>query len=371
MKKVYYIGYYVEDEYAGDFFSVLSGKLKMEYVYDKLIECGFNAKIISLCHKERKRKIKKRKDIRYFFSIPRKNKLLKIVNINLIKLQLMFWYLFKAKKQDVIVLYHSYVFTRFFNFLRKLKKIPMIIEVEEVYGFSSKGRLPYLEKEISYIKSYDKAILVNDYLPKELAFSNKSYVVSHGVCNFTARSAPSRFNDGKVHALYAGTLQPNKGGAQSAVKAAEFLPNNFVVDIFGHGHEECIKQITDEIDRINTQAGTQKVRYLGFKESKDLQEIMGMYDIGLSTNIIDPDFANNTFPSKIITYMSHGLSIVSGYAEAFDGIELSKKWSFFYEYTPEAIAEAIINYKPCTKEDNLRVLKKIDTNLSEWLKENI
>lgn len=371
MKKVYYVGYYVEDEYVDSFFSVLSGKLKMKYVYDKLNECGFDTKIISLCHKEKKVVIKKNNSIKYFFTIPKKNKLFKIVNISLIKLQLMFWYLFKTKKTDTIVLYHAYTFTKFFDFLRKLKKVPMILEVEEVYGFSSKGRLPYLDKEISYIKSYDKAILVNDYLPKELEFLEKSYAVSHGVCNFAAQSSPTRFNDGKIHALYAGTLQPNKGGALSAIKAAEFLPNNFVVDIFGHGHEECIKQITDEAERINIQAGTEKVRYMGFKENKALQEIMGMYDIGLSTNIIDPDFANNTFPSKIITYMSHGLSIVSGYAEAFDGIKLSEKWSFFYEYTPKAIAEAIINYKPCTREENLKVLKKIDTNLGEWLKENI
>lgn len=371
MKKVYYVGYYVEDNYAGSFFYSLAGKLKMKYVYDKLKGCGYDTKIISLCHKEKKVKVQKNADVKYFFSIPQKNKLFKIINITLVKLQLMLWYLFKTRKDDTIVLYHSYTFTRFFSFLRKLKKIPMILEVEEVYGFSSKGRLPYLEKELAYIKSYDKAILVNDYLPKELNFLGKSYVVSQGVCNFDAPSVATHFDDGKIHALYAGTLQASKGGAFSAVKAAEFLPNNFIIDIFGHDHEECIKQIKEEADRINTQAGTEKVRYMGFKENKALQEIMGMYDIGLSPNIIDSDFANNTFPSKIITYMSHGLSIVSGYAEAFDGIELSEKWSFFYEHTPKAIAEAIINYKPCTKEENLKVLKKIDTRLGEWLKENI
>lgn len=371
MKKVYYVGYYVEDEYADSFFSVLSSKLKMKYVYDKLKECGYETRIISLCHKEKEVRIQKSSVVHYFYSIPKKSGVFRMINMILIKLQLMFWYLFKTRKDDNIILYHSYTFTRFFAFLRKLKKIPMVLEVEEVYGFSSKGRLPYLEKEISYIKSYDKAILVNDYLPKELDFLDKSYVVSQGVCVLEPHPIAKRFDDDKIHALYAGTLQPNKGGALSAVKAAEFLPDNFVVDIFGHGHKECIKQLKEEIDRINTKAGMQKVRYMGFKENKALQEIMGMYDIGLSTNIIDPDFANNTFPSKIITYMSHGLSIVSGYAEAFGGIELSEKWSFFYEYTPQAIAEAIINYKPCTKEESLKVLKKIDTKLVEWLKENI
>lgn len=371
MKKVYYIGYYAEDIYQDALYSIISGKLKMQYVYEKLLACGYDAKIISLCHKEKAVKIQKNRQVKYFFSIPKKSKLFKRVNMYLIKLQLLFWYLFKTKKDDTLLLYHAYTFTRFFNFLRKLKKIPMILEVEEVYGFSSRGRLPYLDKEMQYIKSYDKAILVNDYIPKELDFTEKSHVVSYGVCNLNPREPVDRFTDGKIHAIYAGTLQPNKAGAMSAVRAAEFLPDNFLVDVFGHGSEALVRAITEEVRAVNQRAGKEKVRYMGFRENQELQALMGMYDIGLSTNIIEPDFANNTFPSKTITYMSYGLSIVSGYAEVFGGIELTKNWSFFHEYTPEAIANAIVNYKPCTKEENLKVLKKIDDNLGQWFQKNI
>lgn len=371
MKKVYYIGYFVEDEYTDSFFSVLSGKLKMKYIYEKLVGCGFDAQIISLCHKEKPIKTKSNRKVKYYFSIPIKNKYAKFINIQLIKFQLLFTYLFKIRRNDVIVLYHSFVFTRFFSFLKRLKKIPIVIEIEEIYGYSAHGHLPHLNKELSYVKSYDKAILVNDYIPRELGYDDKSYVVSYGVCSFDSKKPSVRFNDGKIHAIYAGTLQENKAGALSAARAAEYLPDNYSVDIFGYGSEEQVERLIKVVDEVNARSGCEKVRYMGGKNIKELELIFGMYDIGLSTNIIDPDFANNTFPSKIITYMSHGLSIVSGYAEAFDGIELSKKWSFFYEHTPKAIAEAIVNYKPCTQEENQQILRSVDDKLILWLKQNI
>ena len=369
--KVYYIGYYIEEKYSKILYSNVPGRLKMQYVNDRLTQVGYDVEIISLNHRENKGKVKSTDKIKYYFSLPFKNKYVKRINMFLMQIQLLFTFLFRIKKEDVIVLYHSYTFTHFFNKLRKIKKVPIIIEVEEVYGFSATGHRPYLDAELQDIKLYDKAIFVNDYIPVELDFLNKSYVVSYGVVNLVPPLQKERFKDGKIHAMYAGTIEQRKLGAYSAVKAAEFLPDDYQVDVYGFGSKDSLNKLSELISDINTKAGWEKVRYMGYRSSNELSEIMTMYDIGLSTNVMEPDFANNTFPSKIITYMSHGLSIVSGYAKAFDGIELSEKWSFFYEYTPEAIAEAIKNYKPCTIQDNLKVLEKIDNNLITWLKENI
>ncbi len=371
MKKVYYIGGYTEDAYADAFFHSVPGKLKLKYVYDKIVQNGQDAKIISLCHKEKRIKAKSTDKIKYFFSIPKRNKYIKILNLWLIRLQLLFTYLFQIKKEDTVVLYHSYTYTHFFCFLRKLKKVPAILQVEEVYGFSATGHLPYLEKEIRDIRSFDRAIFVNDYIPKELGFQDKSYVVSYGVCNLTPPETDLEFRDGKIHALYAGTIEEKKLGGFSAARAAEFLPDDFRVDIYGFGTEDSLDKLRGIIAEVNGKAGFEKVRYLGYVTDARLSVKMGAYDIGLSTNIIEPDFANNTFPSKTINYMSHGLSIVSGYAEVFDGIPLTKHWSFFREFTPRAIAKAIMDYKPCTLEDNLNTLRTIDRQLSCWLKENI
>ena len=40
--------------------------------------------------------------------------------------------------------------------------------------------------------------------------------------------------------------------------------------------------------------------------------------------------------------MCHDLSVVLGYAEAFYGVPMSEGWTFYHEFTPEKIAEAIM-----------------------------
>lgn len=371
MGLIYYIGYYVEDKYENFFYSNIPGRLKMKYIYDRLIDCGYEVRLISLCHKEKPVRVVSNESIKYFISIPCKNKYIKALNLQLIKLQLFLAALFLMKSGSTIILYHSFIFTHFFNSIRRLKKFNIIIEVEEIYGFSATGHKVYLKKELEDIRSYDKAIFVNDFIPKELDFLRKSYVVSYGVCNIASPIIVDPYNDEKIHVIYAGTIEQKKLGAYSAVRAAAFLPEKYQVDIFGFGNYEALNRLIQIIHNVNEHCGYEKVRYMGYRKSTELSKIMTRYDIGLSTNVMEKDFANNTFPSKIITYMSHGLSIVSGYAEAFDGIELSKKWSFFYEYSPQAIADAICRFSKCTLEENYAVLKEIDDNLTFWLKNNI
>ena len=55
------------------------------------------------------------------------------------------------------------------------------------------------------------------------------------------------------------------------------------------------------------------------------------------------NFANNSFPSKVITYMCHDMSVVLGYAEAFYNVPMSEGWTFYHEFTPPKIAEAIMS----------------------------
>lgn len=65
--------------------------------------------------------------------------------------------------------------------------------------------------------------------------------------------------------------------------------------------------------------------------------------IGLSSNVMRPHFANNSFPSKVVTYMCHDLSVVLGYAEAFYDVPMSEGWTFYHAFTAPKIAEAIMS----------------------------
>lgn len=370
MKKIYYIGHYVNEITEKSYNYYVSGKLKMEYIIKLLKTNNYNPKIISLCSRNKER-LAKCKTIKFFFSFPTSNKYVKYINNKIIYIQFLFFVLFKIKSNSKIILYHSFSSTHYITKLLKIKKLDIILQVEEIYGYSANGHKAYLGKEINDIKKFNKAIFVNDYIPRKLNFLNKSYCVSYGVINYSIPKNINPFNDNKVHAIYAGTIEQKKLGAFSAAKAALYLPDNFLVDIYGFGNNESIKILKDIIDDVNTKCGYEKVRYLGYKNSKELSNELVRYDIGLSTNIMEPDFANNTFPSKTITYMSHGLSVVSGYAEVFENINLTKNWSFFTDYSPKEIAKAISSFKKCSIIENHKVLKDSEDKLVNWLNDNL
>lgn len=365
-KNVFYIGHFVEKELENDFKASVAGRLKMQYVKETIEKAGFDTQIISLCAKIKKVNTRKY-PTHYFWSIPSNNRYIAYLNTKIIALQFIIYLLFRIPKSANIVLYHSYLYTHILKKISKIKQFHTIIEVEEVYGYSASGHRSYLSKELDDLKGFDYAILVNDHLPIELDFLSKQYVVSYGV-HILYKPKKPKFNDGKIHAVYAGTLSQSKRGARAAVESAAYLPDSFQVDIFGYDDSGSVKELRRVIDEVNHQSQCEKVRYMGYKSGEELFDELARYDIGLSTNIIEPDFVNNTFPSKTITYMSLGLSVVSGYAEAFDGIELTKKWSFFHEHEPKAIADAICAYSPCTIEENQALLTRIDQNLIDFLK---
>ena len=99
-----------------------------------------------------------------------------------------------------------------------------------------------------------------------------------------------------------------------------------------------------------------------------MNALLDSCDIGISTNVMRPNFANNTFPSKIMTYMTHGLKVVSGYADAFRDAKIARNWSFFYSHEPKEIAFAIERAADTEATDDRPVLREVDDALVAFLR---
>ena len=80
------------------------------------------------------------------------------------------------------------------------------------------------------------------------------------------------------------------------------------------------------------------------------------------------NFANNSFPSKVITYMCHDLSVVLGYAKAFYDVPIAKGWSFYMEHDPQKIAEAITKTQIAPKGQYIELVKEMDQELIDFIK---
>ena len=140
-----------------------------------------------------------------------------------------------------MILYHSYPFTRLARRVKKFFERNIVIEVEEVYGYSALEDKPFIDDEIDAIKSMDKYIIVNDYIQTELGLPKDKCCVSYGVININQKI--DKFDDEKTHVVYADTIERKKRGALTAVEASEFLPENYRMHVAGFGKKEIIAEL--------------------------------------------------------------------------------------------------------------------------------
>lgn len=346
--KIYYIGWLISDEDIDLFKGNVPGNLKMKYVVEQMQECGLTPHVVSLAQRRKKGLYGTIKKIVQKGNLP----VLYCAGFNglgifgrkldgFIKRTELLLYLFcVVRRTDRVVLYHSYPFTKFVSRFKKLLKCKIILEVEELYGFSAVADKPWVGDEINAVRKMDNFICVNEGIPKLLGLQEGQFVVNYGVGKIPNRNAKRR-DDGRIHVVYAGTIETMKLGAMTAVDAAPYLTDDYVIHIIGFGTDENVKRLKEHIEEINAECGSTRVEYNGYYFGEELDKFLFGCHIGLSSNVMRPNFANNTFPSKVITYMCHDLAVVVGYADAFYDVPMSKGWTFYHEFSPEKIAAAI------------------------------
>ncbi len=344
MGKIHYIGWYIGENEIGRYTGNIPGMLKMRYVANMIKEAGIDIDVVSLASSKSfsfSHRIQQNDgfSVKYLMSLGQKGKLGKLVDSYFKQIQFIYYVLFHVKKTDTILFYHSVAYTNLLRKLRRYVKRKVVLEVEEIYGYSAQADRDWVNGELDGIKSMDYFLFVNSGIPRYLNIQKENYVVSYGVGNMPSRTT-ERFNDGKIHIVYAGTIEQKKLGAFTAVDTAKFLSERYVMHIFGFGKEESIAVMNDKI-RKNNLAGRCQISYEGYKTGKELDDFLFKCHIGISTNVMRPNFANNSFPSKVITYMCHDLTVILGYADAFKDAPFVDGWTFYYDHTPESIAAAI------------------------------
>ena len=349
MKKVYYIGWYIADEDQGGYSGNVPGNLKMHYVVDQIKASGNNPEIISLCRlKSRGFYFSKKKDsqgcrLRYLGGLSGCSKLGARLDFLIKKILLLYLVLFRISSKDTIVLYHSVALTSLLARIRKIVRRHVILEVEEVYGYAAQGDdKASLKVEFKTIPLMDEYILINDYLQEEFNLPKGKCVPCYGVVNIPERHE-GRFDDGKIHVVYAGTIEGRKQGAFLAVETATYLPDNYITHILGFGKKEHIDALSKKIEEINRLKGYEAVIYHGFMSGETLDNFLFKCHVGLSTYVQRDDFANNSLPSKVLTYMCHDLAVVRGNATAFNMMDISKFWTLYTIGTPEDVAAAVVS----------------------------
>lgn len=316
---------------------------KVDYIVSVLNRIGYGVDIISLAPSSESYylspllSVKGDNIYRYFGSLGLNKSLFRIINRWIIKIQFLFWSLFNLKRHEQVIVYHSLGYCRLFLLLKKLKQIHIIGEIEEIYQDVSVQNAKKCHNEYRFIELCDKYIFPTQLLNNKLNKLAKSYVIVHGVYAESS-IVEDKFTDGKVHVVYGGTLDPNKGGAYAAVESATHLSSKFHIHICGFGDSIAIKNLIKSL-QSKTKA---TITFEGELIGEDYVLFIQKCHIGLSTQNPNAKFNDTSFPSKILVYLSNGLKVVSARIPVVVNSALVNNMYFYDKQTPKEIAESIV-----------------------------
>lgn len=321
---------------------------KTDYVIDALNRCGYSVDLIShssisipgLYYKG-KVENKGQNTVRYFGSFGvSKLKILNVLNWVYRDIVFLVWCIFHLNRGEQIIVYHSLGYDSIFIWLNKIKKLRIVGEIEEIYQDVHKQSARRSKNEYRFIDSCEKYIFPTSSLDNKLNGDKKPAVIIHGIYSVEPRRDIELFDDGKIHIVYAGTLDPQKGGAAAAAAAA-YLPDNYHLHILGFGDENQIDAISQVIKEVNGSSQAE-VSYDGYLQGEVFIRFLQKCQIGLSTQDPTALFNATSFPSKILTYLSNGLRVVSVRIPAIEKSAVGHAIFYYEEQVPAKIASAIV-----------------------------
>lgn len=372
--KIKYVGFYDLNLYAQENRnSFLSATNKMDYIAEVFSQIGLDVEIVSPSwtkhnsgyYPGRKTQIS---DKIYHTCGPTfgaKSRILRYFKKFFSWIWLIFYLLKNTTKNDVLVVYHSTAIIFPIMFFHKLRKNPLILEVEEIYQDVNEFPNYIKRKEYNFFKIADKYIFPTNLLNQKINTRNKPYTIIHGTYK-VEDNKNLKFDDNKIHVVYAGTFDPRKGGALAAA-AAEFLPENYHVHIIGFGSRQQVLQLKEKIKRIN-KISKAKVTYDGLLKGEDYINFLQKCHIGLSTQIPEAKYNDTSFPSKILSYMANGLKVVTIRIKSIEESAIGNDVFYYNEQNPKSIAEVIKNINLNVPYDSRSIIADLNMKFEKDLR---
>lgn len=372
MSELKYIAYYSDPDESKYRKAAPSADTKIDYIVSVLMREGCNIKVISKCGVEKCESILKYDEdyaiekngtmVHFVPSLTSKFRSLRFFTRIYTNLKINRLIKKECLNTDCkILIYHSLGMCSIIKYLKKHKK-SFTLEVEEIYSdVMAKKKKQNREKEDFMFSAASSYIFSTELLNREINSGNKPYVVCNGTYNTTQKLVEEKIFDDKDknHCVYAGTFDPRKGGVTAAISAAEFLSENYHMHILGFGNEEETKSMKDLISEVSKKS-VATVTYDGLLSGEEYIRFIQSCDIGLSTQNPDAAFNATSFPSKILSYMSNGLRVVSIRIPAIEGSAIGKYMYYYDKQTPEEIAKAIMAVNVQDDYDGREIVSGLD-----------
>lgn len=378
MKTVYYVGFYSSSEDKLQRKNVrqsIAGAMKMDFILKCLRKLDCKIVLVSIMpsrdsgfQPQETFVINDRETHVYLPAF-----VLRVFGKNIVRgdLSLFFLKRFMQKnvaKDDVVISYHSLIFGQFFQKLRKKLGFRWVNQVEELYRLSAEAHKnkALLGQEEMMIRGADGYLFVNDILPEKYA-KGVPYAVAYG--NYTVfleeRKKEKKKNE-KTIVVYAGIITEDSG-VYLLIRAMRELPSRYQLRIIGMGQDENMEEMYRQIESVNEQTEPGKVQYWGIKVGEELTKFLSECDIGCSMLNTSEDFSV-AFPSKILTYLGHGLKVVASRSACVSKSKLAPVL-FFCDNNEKALAQTIIKATNSGITNCTDCLREMETLFCKHLKE--
>lgn len=367
---IYYLGFYDTLENREQYRAAAPTAVnKMTYIISAMEKTGHTVEVVSPAptltnkfFKGKSAQLGQRSRLILFATWPHKARITRLFGNWHMKLQVLFYMLRHVKNDDTVVVYHSLALMGLVRLLKRIRKFRLIIEAEEIYGdIQNKKRVS--QKELKFFQIADGYIFPANRMEKKINTDHKPYVLIHGTYQ-AEEKREGQFRkpewQDKIHCVYAGTLDPRKGGAMLAAKAAMHLPQNYYIHILGAGGKLSIDPLQAQIEEVKQKGGC-GVSYDGCLRGEQFIRFLQFCQLGLSTQTPDGDYNDTSFPSKILTYMANGLPVVTVRIPVVEESAVNRYMHYYDDPTPESIAAAILAAtKEHQKTDSRAVIADLD-----------
>lgn len=376
-KEIKYVGFY---NLNGSEFSRVGAQSainKMDYIISALEEIGYKVRVVSpswftdqakkapFTLKEKKN-INKKSRVIFAPSLGTTLKIFRNVKIVIALFWLFFYLLFKTKKNEKILLYHSPWLVLPVLWAKKIRRFQLVLEVEEIYADVSSLH-PYFDAlEFKIFKAADIFLFSTELLAEKLA-NGKPNIVIYGSYATEEIALNSEIASHPIKLVYAGIIDSEKAGAFNAIEMAPFLNEDYEIRIIGFGE---VEKLMKRIEEINTFSKC-KIFYDGMKSGPDYIAYCQECSIGLSTQTMSGAYLNTSFPSKILSYLGMGLPVVSCHIDCVSKSSISDLVSYYYQDTPQAIAEAVCHVPTRDKNYQINRIKELHNEFKLGLKKNL
>ena len=350
---VHYLCFGVESSAESTLESVPSAQTKIQYMIEAAKGEGFTVNVVSSCSVSgngvflgRRVRVDELETWKYFTSFRTRSPVFNKLSVAAGFLQLMWYCLTAPRHGDTVLIYHAIYYIRPIRWLRRVRKLDFILQVEEVYSLRDEEARRFQEQERVFISSAGGYVLVSDVIEEQVNIGDKPQVVAYGDYRVPPVIAKLTTPSGRIEVVYAGVVERSRRAAFTAVEAARHLSSEYRVNILGFGYPENVASLRTLIAEVNTALGDERVVYHGAKMGEEYQSFLQACHIGLdchSYSSMDATAADSCFPNKITAYLANGLRVVSSRTRPVVESTLAGCLTFYSEDTAESVAAAILS----------------------------